>query len=188
MNKTFFVFFVVLYLSQAGFAQVEVAEGEKIKQELKDFYKNPKKFKQLKQQGALLDSQLQAKQAYINQLKAMFDEYADRTETAIPQVAALENQQRYWKRQAKRNQSGVYFKVQIATLKEFAKVNFTIQKTYLLIEPDSKEKKRYLLGNFKSYKEAKRFSDFLHRHEGLDCYVVGYEHGKRIASLSGYMD
>jgi hypothetical protein len=50
------------------------------------------------------------------------------------------------------------------------------------VEEGENGAKKYMLGNFNSYKEAKRFSEKL-VNRGAQAYVVGYLDGQRVVNL-----
>lgn len=199
----FLILISALLSNHLAFAQsISKEELKSLKKELKALSKDPLKYKQMKEEdidlnryindrenrvsdlnfmNKQLNQNLANKNQEVDQLGIMIKEFDHNNiltsppmDSGFAQVDSLNVQP-----EAK----GLVFKVQIGAYKQLKvakklepKMNFTVE------EADGYTK--YLLGKFKSYEEAKKFSNFLNK-KGGQAFVVGYQDNQRLNSLKG---
>jgi hypothetical protein len=160
-------------------------EEAKIKTELDHYLKNLEEYIALKSEVDKLKIELESLENHRFKLLQMFDSLADVNDSKTPQIDSLIRLKHYYSKKMRPIRDKVIFRVQIAAYKKHPLDEFAGKSAFLWIDNSDINQKRYLLGNFRGYHEAKQWSDFLNEN-GAESYVVAYKRGKRLKSLSIY--
>ena len=196
-------FALVLFLSLTttiATAQVLSKEEKKaLKKELKELSKNPERLQQMKDESKELDLEMKDKESLVTdksfwvddldrQLKAKDQEIdlliKERSDLSI-QLTSSGNKDTtsFTNTVNKVNTKEVYFSVQIGAYKNLKFVEKLKNHTNFTIEEDnSSGYKKFLIGKFNTYKEAKNLTKMLSK-SGAQCFVVGYQNNTRVTNL-----
>lgn len=162
-------------------------EEAKIQEELKALKKNLIKLKALKEENRMWDQKIDQSSRRIDSLKDAFDRVADEEERQIEVISLLQSVYFESLKRTRNIREGVFFRVQIAYYQKHPLDRFYNVGRGFYIEREPNGRKRYMLGFFRSYYEAKALSQWLN-YAGSGSYVVGYRRGKRVRQLSSIVD
>ncbi len=170
-----------------SFAQNLIRQERKIlERELKDLERNPERFKALKEEDQQLTREINAKKLSLSQI---FDQYSKEQGLLNQKEQALiELRDEVWRSGSKltstadKTQQEVVFRVQIGSYRNLRLANQLNNATNFFIEDSPQGTKRYMMGTFQSYWEAKYFAGQLIGN-GAQAFVVGYLKGVRIENL-----
>lgn len=189
MKHLFFLLACILVLNVSN-AQTE----KELKKEVKKL--KIEQLKKLKDEAAKADeesankmTQINTKQAELDRLKneeikkrddgiAYFEEQLRKVKKERPDVNAAKPD---------RANTKCSFSVQIGAYKSKDLTQYMESNPNFGIETDENGYKKYLLGFFTSYWEAKKFSEYLNK-LGAQTYVVGFYNGKRVPDLKDMTD
>lgn len=165
-------------------------EIKKLKKELENLYKKPEQFKQLKDESNTLEGDITAKNAQIVQKKADIETLNKDIIKKDEAIEYLEEQLRKAKKdhpevnasKQGRGTGDCIFSVQIGAYKNRDLTQYMDNNPNFGVESDTDGFKKYTLGFFTSYWEAKNWSKYLDSH-GAVTYVVGFYKGKRVPDL-----
>jgi hypothetical protein len=192
--KYFFCLGCFCFISLTTFAQKIGKEEERaLNAELRDLQKNPGKYQQLKTYDKELLDMIKSKQAQKNQLnyqKTTLSQQLAERETALVKLnRELANTNTNNPSTPRKLTSGndgktheVVFRVQVGAYRNPKLARILNKNVNFSVEEGENGAKKYMLGNFNSYKEAKRFSEKL-VNRGAQAYVVGYLDGQRVVNL-----
>jgi Rad3-related DNA helicase len=165
------------------------AERTELVSEIKGFKRNPEKLKEIKQESTTLDAQLATakettvrKKADLNELNRELGKKDEAIESLQERLRRLRGEMGEVNaaRQG-RGGSDCEFSVQIGAYENRDLTKYMDNNPNFLVE-QSDGLKKYILGYFTSYWEAKSFSKHLDK-SGAQTYVVGYYKGARIPDL-----
>jgi predicted RNase H-like nuclease (RuvC/YqgF family) len=187
--KRFVVLVVLLFIgfSLSTFAQKLSREEERaLKNELRDLAKNPEKYRNLKQQDTELTNQIRLKQDRLTAQNNQMAEVKKQVEDREYKINALKVEMGTL---GKRLTAGtdsiaqtVVFKVQLGAYRNPKLSRYLRQNHHFTVEDSEEGIKRYVVGKFNSYWEAKKLSEHF-SHRGAQAYVVGYINGVRVPNL-----
>jgi hypothetical protein len=155
--------------------------------QLDKWRENLSDYQKWKDQITELKKELADRLAYKSTLLNAFDSLADLAEQQSPKLDSLGRIKRFLEKKYKPYQDKVVFKVQIAVYRQHPIDDWLNKNGFVQIDQTEKEQKKYLLGNFRAYQEAKKFSNWLNK-AGASTYVVGYKNNRRLNSISTYAD
>ncbi len=170
-------------------------------QDTKELKKEVKKLKieqlkKLKDEAAKADEETATKIAQINVKKAELDRLNNEDIKKRDEgIAYFEEQLRKVKKdrpdvnaaKPERASTKCSFSVQVGAYRSKDLAQYIENNPNFGIETDEKGYKKYMLGFFTSYWEAKSFSKYLNQ-IGAQTYVVGFYNGKRIPDLKDMTD
>jgi seryl-tRNA synthetase len=181
-------------LSLATFAQKSSKEEERaLKNELRDLQRNLEKYQQMKTDDKELSDMIKNKQAQKNQLnyqKSTLSQQLAERETAVAKLnRELANANTTNTNIPRKLTSGndgkiheVVYRVQVGAYRNPKLARMLNKNVNFSIEEGENGAKKYMVGNFNNYKEAKRFCEKL-VNRGAQAYVVGYLDGQRVVNL-----
>jgi hypothetical protein len=183
-----FLIFVLLGLCQPIYAQLTKEETAQLKKEIGKL--SVEKLKQMKDERASLDEQAATRNAQIVQKRAELGNIQNDITKKDDGIEYLEEQLRKLKGQIGevngtkqgRGSHDCAFSVQIGAYKNQDLTRYMEQHPNFGVETDESGFKKYTIGYFTSYWEAKSFSKYLDQ-TGAQTYVVGFFKGKRIPDL-----
>jgi SMC interacting uncharacterized protein involved in chromosome segregation len=157
-----------------------------LKNELRGLEKNPEKYRQLKQQALELDNQIKDKQASQASQSVQMNELQKQLDQRELQINSLKADMGKLGKKLASSQDvtakEVVFRVQVGAYRNARIAKILRQNSNFTVETDAEGVKKYLVGKFNSYWEAKKLSDNL-SNKGAQAYVVGYIDGQRIPNL-----
>jgi DNA repair exonuclease SbcCD ATPase subunit len=170
-------------------------------QDMKELKKQVKKLKiedlkNLKNQEQKLEEDFIQKQQEINNKKAQLDKTnKEEIKKRNEGIAYLEEQVRKIKKdrtevnasKKDRNNTKCSFSVQIGAYKNKDLTQYMESNPNFAVESNEEGYKKYMLGFFTSYWEAKSFSKYLNN-LGAQTYVAGFYDGKRVPELKDMTD
>jgi len=193
-EKTLFLLILLsltTFIFHKGFAQ-ELSKEEKkaLLKEIKALGSDLDKFKAMKDDYYELDEQVTAKHAVIVQKKADLENSNKNLSKKDDAIEYLQEQLRKLKGQVGevnatkqgRGSHDCAFSVQIGAYKVKDLTQYMDSHPNFGVEVGEDGLKRYTLGYFTSYWEAKSFSKYLDGHGG-QTYVVGFYKGERVPDL-----
>jgi septal ring factor EnvC (AmiA/AmiB activator) len=188
LNILMAVFFYSIFNAQGQ--KLSKEETKQIQKELKDLQKNLPAFRKMLEDNADLDKQLNDKRNQINALREKQTTLNQDDTKKDDAIAYLEEQLRKLRKDvgevnATRQGRGdidCSFAVQIGAYKNKDLTKYMDQSPNFGVETDPQGLKRYTLGFFTSYWEAKSFAVHLDKLGG-QTYVVGYYKGERVPDL-----
>lgn len=186
--KNIFIILLVIF-SLPAFAQ-DKAEKKKLLAEIKALNKNLNQFKQMKEEDSQLNADILEKTRQISQRKSDTNTSAEDIKKKDEGIEYLEEQLRKLKKQypdvnASKQGRGSHdcaFSVQIGAYKSKDLTQYMDNNANFGVETNDAGVKKYTLGYFTSYWEAKSFSKHLDG-AGAQSYVVGFYKGQRIPDL-----
>lgn len=152
--------------------------------------------KKLKDEAAKADEESANKMAQINTKKAELDRLNNEDIKKRDEgIAYFEEQLRKVKKdrpdvnatKPDRSNTKCSFSIQIGAYKNKDLAQYIENNPNFGIETDEQGYKKYMLGFFTSYWEAKKFSEYLNQ-LGAQTYVVGFYNGKRVPDLKDMTD
>ncbi|NJO02852.1 MAG: hypothetical protein HC880_15275 [Bacteroidia bacterium] len=167
--------------------KLEAEEMEALRAELKEMKKNPAQWKNWKQKDSFVSEEISMKQRYLDSLKDEFDRLADQADTQTARAEQSRQEYYTWLRKTRNFRENVVFRVQIGYYNQHPIDRFRNQSSFLTIERNFRGIQQYMLGNFRSYEEARHFSQYLNRF-GVGSYVVGYKNSLRVEKLGSLID
>lgn len=171
-----------------SYGQLTKEETAQLKKELSKF--SVEKLKQMKNELASLDEQAATRNAQIVQKRTEVGNIQGDVAKKDEGIEYLEEQLRKLKGQLGevngtkqgRGNHDCSFSVQIGAYKNQDLTRYMEQHPNFGVERDESGFKKYTIGYFTSYWEAKSFSKYLDQ-TGAQTYVVGFYKGKRIPDL-----
>jgi hypothetical protein len=144
-------------------------------------------YQKWKAQITELKNELNARLQYKTTLLNAFDSLADLADQQSPKLDSLARVKRFLQKKYKPYQDNVVFRIQIAVYRQHPIDDWLGKNSFVQIDQTEKDQKKYLLGNFRAYQEAKKLSNWLNK-AGASTYVVGYKNNRRLNSISTYAD
>ena len=196
-------FALVLFLSLTttiATAQILSKEEKRaLKKELKELSKNPERLQQMKNESKELDLEMRDKESLVTdksfwvddldrQLKAKDQEIdlliKERSDLSIQLTSSSKKDTTSFTNPVTNiNTKEVYFSVQIGAYKNLKFVEKLKNQTNFTVEEDnSSGYKKFMIGKFDTYKEAKNLTKTLSK-SGAQCFVVGYQNNTRVSNL-----
>lgn len=192
MKKTIFIsIFTIVYLGiffAPASAQLDKKEAKALKKEIKALKGNLEAFKRMKDDDRALDNQINQKHQEIQSKKAQDNtSKADlsKKDDAITYLQERINKLSSGEVNATRQGRGAHdcaFSVQIGAYNNTDLTQYMDNHPNFGVEIDDTGLKKYTLGYFSSYWEAKSFSKYLDS-RGAISYVVGFYKGERVPDL-----
>jgi hypothetical protein len=188
LTNTLVIFAWLILTEGSAWAQLSKEEEAKLKKELKTL--KIEQLKQLRNQQFDLDEQVSTRNAQIIQKRADVDNAQKDSQKKDEGIEYLEEQLRRLKGQVGevnatkqgRGNHECAFSVQIGAYKNRDLMQYMEKHPNFGVETDESGYKKYLMGYFTSYWEAKSLSKYLDK-AGAQTYVVGFYKGKRIPDL-----
>ncbi len=191
LSKTFTLCLIILasMASQAAFAQLSRSERTELLKEIKAFKRNPEQLKNMKQEDAKLNTDLENARVSTLNKKSELNKLNQELSKKDEAIEALQERLRKLRgemgevnaaRQG-RGGSDCEFSVQIGAYENRDLTQYMDNNPNFMVE-QSNGLKKYILGYFTSYWEAKSFSKYLDQ-GGAQSYVVGYYKGIRVPDL-----
>ncbi|MCU0445675.1 MAG: hypothetical protein MUE85_12245 [Microscillaceae bacterium] len=188
LTKTALILGLITLLIEATWAQLSKEEEAKLRKELKSL--KIEQLKQLRNQQFDLDEQASTRNAQIVQKRADVNNAQKDLQKKDEGIEYLEEQLRKLKGQVGevnatkqgRGNHECAFSVQIGAYKNRDLTQYMEKHPNFGVETDESGYKKYLMGYFTSYWEAKSLSKHLDK-AGAQTYVVGFYKGKRIPDL-----
>lgn len=203
MNTARIICIVLLvgFFSSSLKAQMSKAEERQLLEELKALQKDPYQLKQMKREYDDLENNILQKEKFLESQNAINETLLDqlgRKDSAIFSlrnlVIQMENRTLTSGPDSATGSSGIditrptlenakaYFRVQIGAYRN-RKLAKSLKANYKFItEQGNDGLKKYLIGDFRSYDEAKKLTQYLTR-KGAQAFVVGYLDNKRLNTL-----
>lgn len=187
-----FILLTCLFVCMNGFtvfAQLSRAERTALQQEVNAYKRNLEGFKQFKEEGIMAEAKLNKAQTDLVNKRA---ELQTLNQELSKKDAAIESLQEALRRlrsemgevnAARQGRGGAdcEFSVQIGAYENRDLTQYMDNHPNFAVE-QSNGLKKYTLGYFTSYWEAKSFSKYLDK-SGAQSYVVGYFKGERVPDL-----
>ncbi len=189
INLILLTFLFVFISGYTAFAQLSRAERTALQKEINAYKNNLEGFKQLKQDDVLAEAKLNKAQTDLVNKRAELQTLNQELSKKDAGIESLQEALRRLRKEmgevnaARQGRGGAdcEFSVQIGAYenRDLTKYmdnhpNFTVEQSNGL--------KKYTLGYFTSYWEAKSFSKYLDK-SGAQSYVVGYFKGTRVPDL-----
>lgn len=161
-------------------------ERKSLERELRDLERNPERFKALKEEDKQLTREINAKKISLSEI---FDQYSEEQDLLNQKEKKLiELRDEVWRSgnrltsTSDKTPQEVVFRVQIGSYRNPRLANKLNSTSNFFIEDSPQGTKRYMMGTFQSYWEAKYFAGQLIGN-GAQAFVVGYLNGLRIENL-----
>lgn len=176
-------------ISHSSFAQLSRSERSELLSEIKGLKRNPERLKDMKQEDSSLNTDLAAVRANTLNKKSELNTLNQELSKKDEAIEALQERLRKLRgdmgevnaaRQG-RGGSDCEFSVQIGAYENRDLTQYMDNNPNFMVE-QSDGLKKYILGYFTSYWEAKSFSKYLDQ-SGAQTYVVGYYKGVRVPDL-----
>ncbi|MCU0445659.1 MAG: SPOR domain-containing protein [Microscillaceae bacterium] len=190
--KCYFWLGVIGLMSMPALAQQKMDKEEEraLKAELKDARRNLEKFNQMKNDDKELSDMIKTRQAQKNQLtyqaNMLKQQLAERETALVKLNREASNPNPATGRKLTSGNDGkaheVVFRVQVGAYRNPKLARMLNKNVNFSIEEGENGAKKYMVGNFNSYKEAKSFCEKL-VNRGAQAYVVGYLDGQRVVNL-----
>ncbi|MEO1653553.1 MAG: hypothetical protein AAFU64_08415 [Bacteroidota bacterium] len=155
--------------------------------ELKLLKKDLFVFQEMKERDQLLDSTWQEKKQALTQKAIRFDLLADELGLKSKLHDSLQSCHFRLLRLTRGVRNKVWFRVQVGGYLKHPIDRFNRVCRAFEIDRTPSGLRRYMIGYFYSYQEARSLKDWLLRHGG-NAYVVGYKNGYRLRVLSSWID
>lgn len=178
--------------SRGIYAQDELSQDEvkQFRKELKALKKDLSRFKSMKEEDSSLEEKVSEKLAYIVQKKAELANWKQDLSKKDDGIVYLQEQLRKLQKDVGevnattqgRGDHDCSFSVQIGAYKNKDLTQYMDQQPNFGVEEGEGGFKKYTLGFFTSYWEAKSLSKYLNA-QGAQTYVVGFYKGERIPDL-----
>lgn len=203
MKKVNFIYIaltlLVSILSNSLYAQtMSRAEERQLLEELKALQKDPYRLLQMKKQNENLANEILQKEKFFSlqnaNREALIDELGKKDSVTFylrDQVIKMENRNltsgsigdttSLINRPSLAN-TKAFFRVQIGAYRNKRLAKNLNTKYKFITEVGGNGLKKYLIGDFPSYEEAKKLTQYLAR-KGAQAFVVGYLDNKRLSSL-----
>lgn len=208
MKKTVFLFLLILACLCAGevYAQkskktkkssktskkddpkLSKAETRALQSELKDLQYDLERYKAMKEENDDLENQTTSLQSQISQKKQQESSGAQDLQKKDEAIEYMQEQLRKLRgnevnaTKDGRGSKDCAYSVQIGAYKNKDLTQYMDRQPYFTVESDESGYKKYLMGYFTYYWEAKAFSKYLNQN-GAQSYVVGFYKDKRIPDL-----
>lgn len=189
-NLSYILAFALVFWAPSLKAQLDKDEKKQLLAELKSFQKNLEAFQALKQQSesaeekvSSLRSQIENKRAENTQLTSQIRKKDEGIEYLQEQLRKLKGD--VTEVNATRQGRGDHecaFSVQIGAYRNQDLTRYMDSHPNFGVELGDNGLKKYTLGFFTSYWEAKSFSKYLDS-QGAQTYVVGFYKGERVPDL-----
>lgn len=184
--------FAILTLALPAFVQGQLSKDEKkqLLQEISNLSKNLEGFAKQKKDLAKIEEDQKIKNAQLIQKKADAQNMEKSLQEKDQSIAYYEEQLRKLQKdrpevnatgQDRTNRDCV-FSVQVGAYKNKDLSQYADKSPTFIVEQGEDGLKKYMLGYFTSYWEAKSFSKYLDK-AGAQSYVVGYYQKKRVPDL-----
>ncbi len=189
-NLSLFLTIALLMWAPSLKAQLDKDEKKQLVAELKSFQKNLEAFQALKEQSTSAQSQVSTLQSQIEEKKAENTQLTSQIRKKDDGIEYLQEQLRKLKGDvtevnATRQGRGDHecaFSVQIGAYRSQDLTRYMDSHPNFGVELGENGLKKYTLGFFTSYWEAKSFSKYLDS-QGAQTYVVGFYKGQRVPDL-----
>ncbi len=193
MNLYHLAFFILAFgslgqtFTQLQAQELSPAEEAEIKQELKTMKKDLILWKAWSDRAQAQQREEDSLRNALDSLKITFDLLADEIAQKEDWIDSLQTHYHYWLKRTRNLRDDVLFRVQVAGYQRHPIDRFHQASPSFYVDRSNPRVNRYMLGFFRSYWEAKSFSDQLKRY-GLGCYIVAYHRGQRVHSLSSWIE
>jgi hypothetical protein len=144
-------------------------------------------FKAYKERDKSLAKQIEAQKKALDSLENYFDALADYEIIQDQQLDSLTQMLNIWRRKTRNTREKVVFKIQFWMARQHPIDVLIRPKFFFHVDKTPYGTQFYMLGNFLSYQEARKFEKWLKK-KGLDCYLVGYQQGRRVPKLGVLID
>ncbi|MDX2306588.1 MAG: SPOR domain-containing protein [Microscillaceae bacterium] len=182
-------------IDQADAQSLTKDQIKSLKKELKDLEKDPGLYQKMKEEEVSLNQQIRDKESLIADQSYLSDELNREIKKKEEDIELLRkelsdlNNQLTSSTVAKDTSTfmtpkgGVYFSVQIGAYRNEKIAEILKENSNFSIEVDNNSGlKKYMIGKFNSYKEAKNLSKMLAK-AGAQCFVVGFKDNARVSHL-----
>lgn len=198
MTKYFSILLITIFLGSFSVMKAQELSREEKKallKEIKALKKDPAKLQGMKNRNQRLAEQIASKSQEINQLKTQTGVNQNEIQKKDEGIEYLQEQLRRLRKEVEevnatrlgRDAYDCSYTVQIGAYKNKDLTQYMDQSPNFGVETDETGFKKYTLGFFTDYFEAKYFSEYLNN-TGAQTYVVGYYKGERIPDLRDMPD
>ena len=186
----FFLLFLLLNSQPSNAQQLSKDEIKQLKKELGEVSKNLEEFAKKKRLLTTVSDESTTKNAQTLQKKADAETLEKELQQKNESILYYEEQVRKLKKElpevnATNQGRGIHnctFSVQIGAYKNRDLTQYLDKNQNFTVEKTSEGLKKYMLGYFTSYWEAKKFSQYLDKN-GAQTYVVGFFKAQRVPDL-----
>jgi TolA-binding protein len=186
MKFSIIILLLVGFVGQMMAQELSKAEKKALKNEIRNSRRNLDDFAQMKAEDEELSRMIKSRQAQLSQLNFEMNGLQTQINERDGMIAKIQQDMKNTGRKLTAGNDGklreVHFRVQIGAYRNAKLSRFLQKNANFMVEEDENGVKKYMMGNFNSYNEARNWCEKL-VNKGASAYVVGYMNGERVQNL-----